>query len=210
MSSAERDKTLALAALFQAAKCANDLARTGSCDERAYKTLLDSVLVLDTDAASRIYHAPSQLSLGLRTLESCLSEQGKSVNQAGEVVRVVLAIMEVDKQLLSHGEVQQTLRQALEQGARQWALEPEMPLSQQQDILAQAYVSSLGTLRYRVQIRGNAEQLQSAGMAERIRAVLLAGVRAAWLWRRLGGRRWHLLFFRGRILTAIRELARTT
>jgi high frequency lysogenization protein len=46
-------------------------------------------------------------------------------------------------------------------------------------------------------------------MAERIRAILLAGARAAWLWRRLGGRRWHLIFTRSQILTEIREIAKT-
>ena len=77
------------------------------------------------------------------------------------------------------------------------------------NLLGSAYVDSLGQLRFRVQIRGDAKQLQAAGMAERIRAILLAGVRAAWLWRRLGGRRWHLIFTRGQILREIREIAKS-
>jgi high frequency lysogenization protein len=40
-------------------------------------------------------------------------------------------------------------------------------------------------------------------IANRIRACLLAGVRAARLWRQVGGSRWQLIFSRGRYLNAI-------
>lgn len=209
MSSTERDKTLALAALFQAAQCAAELARTGECNSEAYEALLQSALVMDTDDVAKIYPKTASLRTGLTALEACLSQQGQGLQQAGEVVRIALAILQVDKHLLANGGVQQALRQGLERVQRQVTIQPDTSLAQQRDLLAQTYVDSLGTLRYRVQIRGNPDQLQSVGMAEKIRAVLLAGVRAAWLWRRLGGRRWHLLFSRGRILSDIRELART-
>ena len=101
------------------------------------------------------------------------------------------------------------LRQRLDSVQRQRALKPDMSQSELSALLGSAYVDSLGTLRFRVQIRGNAQQLQAPGMAERIRAVLLAGVRAAWLWHRLGGRRWHLVFTRGQILQEIRAIAKS-
>lgn len=209
MSTTERDKTLALAALFQAAQCAAELARTGECNAEAYETLLQSTLIMDTDDIATVYPKTGSLRTGLAALEACLSQQGQGLPHAGEVVRIALAILQVDKHLLANSDVQQRLRQGLEHVQRQMTTAPDTSLAQRRDLLAQTYVDSLGTLRYRVQIRGNPEQLQSVGMAERIRAVLLAGVRAAWLWRRLGGRRWHLLFSRGRILSEIRELART-
>ncbi|HNC86208.1 MAG TPA: DUF489 family protein, partial [Agitococcus sp.] len=64
----------------------------------------------------------------------------------------------------------------------------------------------IGTLKFRLQIKGKEQKLQTLGVPEQIRAVLLAGIRAAWLWRRLGGRRWHLLFTRSSIMEELRVL----
>ena len=136
-------------------------------------------------------------------------EQGRSLAQAGEIVRLGLGIVQVEKHLVRSPDVQNNLRQRLETVARQQQFNPDMSDSELAQALGSVYVDTLGSLQFRVQLRGNAQHLQAAGMAERIRAILLAGVRAAWLWRRLGGRRWHLIFTRSQILTEIREIAKT-
>jgi high frequency lysogenization protein len=48
--------------------------------------------------------------------------------------------------------------------------------------------------------------LKNDHTACRIRAVLFAGVRAAVLWRQVGGKRWHLLFHRKRIASDVTRL----
>ncbi|HEX5361557.1 MAG TPA: DUF489 family protein, partial [Fluviicoccus sp.] len=72
--------------------------------------------------------------------------------------------------------------------------------------LAGIYIDTLGTFPQRIQIRGSEQRLRTSGVPEQIRAVLLAGVQSAALWHRLGGRRWHLLFTRGRILKELRQI----
>jgi high frequency lysogenization protein len=37
---------------------------------------------------------------------------------------------------------------------------------------------------------------------------LLAGIRAALLWRQVGGKRWHMLFFRSRLKPSLRRILR--
>ena len=44
--------------------------------------------------------------------------------------------------------------------------------------------------------------------ADIIRALLLSGIRAAFLWRQLGGRRWSLLLRRKKLLQAAQSLSR--
>jgi len=39
-----------------------------------------------------------------------------------------------------------------------------------------------------------------------VRILLFAGVRAAFLWRQLGGRRWHMLFKRGTMAKGVQQL----
>jgi high frequency lysogenization protein len=99
------------------------------------------------------------------------------------------------------------LRQRLEQAQRQLPhFDNDINAQGMINNLAGAYVDTIGTLKFRIQVKGNEQRLKTAGMAEQIRATLLAGVRAAWLWQRLGGRRWHLLFTRSQILAELRLL----
>ena len=53
---------------------------------------------------------------------------------------------------------------------------------------------------------GDPELLRQEGIADSIRALLLGGIRFAWLWHQLGGRRWHLVLKRGEILRALKAL----
>lgn len=207
--SVQRDKTLALAAIFQAAGLANELARRGQTDSQAEAWLLQTVLVMDTDDVSRIYPGSEGLTKGLTWLEGSLMDQGRGLEQAGEIIRLSLAIIQVERHFERNSDVQDDLRKRLLSLQHQRALNPEMSQSELASQLGSAYVDSLGNLSFRVQIRGDARQLQSPGMAERIRAILLAGVRAAWLWQRLGGRRWHLVFTRSQILQEIRAIAKS-
>ena len=78
----------------------------------------------------------------------------------------------------------------------------DMPWEQ----MAQLYIDTLGTLDSRIQVTGNANILRRPDIASKIRALLLMGVRFAWLWRQLGGRRWHLLTHRNRIRSTIDSL----
>jgi high frequency lysogenization protein len=49
-------------------------------------------------------------------------------------------------------------------------------------------------------VAGDPEILKRTDTQHRVRAILLAGVRAAVLWRQLGGKRRHILFSRQQIL----------
>lgn len=206
-ASVHRDKTFALAAVFQAARLVNDLARRGRCDEAVEQALVNTSWVLDTDDINVIYgsNPATTLKLGLETLEASLSDQGPASESAAHWVRLVMSVLQAEKHFRQQPSAQQSLRTRLE---RLVATPPETA-SACTDALAQAYVESLGTLRFRIQIHGDARHLQSPRTPERIRALLLAGVRAAWLWQRLGGRRWHLVLTRGQILQEIRSIAKS-
>jgi len=71
--------------------------------------------------------------------------------------------------------------------------------------LAELYIQTLGSLAPRVLVTGEHGFLVNPVIAAKVRAALLAGVRAAFLWRQLGGRRWQLLLWRRKLA---REAAR--
>ena len=65
--------------------------------------------------------------------------------------------------------------------------------------LGTLYQDTVSTLPFRIQVQGKVEHLQDERIANRIRALLLAGIRFAVLWHQIGGRPWHLFVLRGRI-----------
>lgn len=208
MSNVNRQKTLALAAIFQAAALADSLARRGTADHQAMKTLLESIVVFDTDNPEAIYGTVHQLSIGLRSLENCLTVGGFNDNEHyAHQLEYALGVIQLESQLSKSDKLLNTLRARLEQTQKQ-LVHVDNDICHQTIInnFAGAYVDTVGTLRFRLQIKGNQQKLQTVGVPEQVRAVLLAGIRAAWLWKRLGGRRWHLLFTRGSILEELRLL----
>jgi high frequency lysogenization protein len=72
--------------------------------------------------------------------------------------------------------------------------------------LAEIYSQTLSTLSPRILVNGEHGHLSNPLIAAKVRAALLAGIRAAFLWRQLGGRRWQLLLQRRRIIGAARVL----
>lgn len=208
MSNIHRQKVLALAAVFQAAALADNLARRGTADAHAMKTLLDSIIVFDTDNPEAIYGTPQQLLVGLKSLEGCLSVNSlDDNNHYANQLQYALGMIQLENQLSKSDKLLDTLRQRLEQVQKQLVVFDN-------DVTAQAvinnfagiYVDTIGTLKFRLQIKGKEQKLQTVGVPEQIRAVLLAGIRAAWLWKRLGGRRWHLLLTRSSIMEELRVL----
>ena len=74
--------------------------------------------------------------------------------------------------------------------------------------LSGIYQDTISTFKYRIKVTGSMQQLQNPANADLIRALLLAGIRSAVLWRQLGGRRWRLLAQRRRLLQVAHDLSR--
>ncbi|MEM1232202.1 MAG: DUF489 family protein, partial [Pseudomonadota bacterium] len=69
--------------------------------------------------------------------------------------------------------------------------------------LEQIYTATISKLGHRIQVTGDPRTLAEPAVAAQIRALLLAGVRFAWLWRSLGGRRRHLVLSRRRLTATL-------
>ena len=66
--------------------------------------------------------------------------------------------------------------------------------------LADIYSSVLSPLGHRIQVYGKPELLKQQLTQNKIRALLLAGIRSAVLWRQMGGKRRHFFFVKRKIL----------
>jgi high frequency lysogenization protein len=71
--------------------------------------------------------------------------------------------------------------------------------------LGELYAATISTLSPRVLVQGNPVRLAQPSVVARIRALLLAAMRSAVLWRQLGGSYWDLLLRRRAIVAAARN-----
>ena len=81
--------------------------------------------------------------------------------------------------------------------------------SVQNEQLADIYQERISMLGPRIMIGGEPLHLQNPDNAARIRVALLAGIRAAVLWRQAGGHKWQLLLRRRAMGRKSRELIDT-
>lgn len=181
------DRVIALAGLIQALSLVRSIALRGSCDAQAMRDSLASVLRIDADTAADVYGGIGHLRVGLRAL----IEQLDTPNDPA-LMRMAATVLRLERALVRRPEMLERLREQIDTIAR---IDPasgiDLPAR-----LGQLYAETLSRLHPRVMVEGNQAFLQQAARQNDIRALLLAAIRAAVLWRQLGGTQWRLLFRR--------------
>jgi high frequency lysogenization protein len=201
MNPVMRQRTLSLAALFQAGLLADQIASQGMRDSRAMEPLLRSILQLDAETAEEIYQDRHRLEPGLRLLRDALT--GKQRHENFRQVGHALALMQLARVAGKDRAVLSNLRHRLEALVAQQDHFPDLTSREFCHRAAGVYTQTLSTLKYRIRVNGDPRHLQNDDNAATIRALFLAGVRAAFLWQQNGGRRWQLMFSRRKILEEI-------
>lgn len=198
----DHDRTIGLAGIFQAAWCAQRIAGWGRADDQAMSASLFSVFQIDADDVSQVFAGSQGVASGLRQV--LLQIQG-GAGRDMELTRYVVALMHLERKLNRDPRLQARIGEGIASIRRQLAqfsvLHPTILAR-----LADVYSETLGTLRPRILVRGKELYLTNSDNVNRIRALLLAGVRAARLWRQVGGRRRQILFGRGRLAGSAAKL----
>ncbi len=195
------ERVLALAGLFQACVLAQQLANEGRCDETAMEAGVASVFRIDAPSVVGVFDNISNLRLGLRQLIGQLDGNERDM----AITRMVVTVMRLERSLSARPELLTTLQQGIVAAQRQ-VEHFGRDSSQVTGRLAELYASTLSTLKPRVMVSGNPQQLQQPAVVEKVRANLLAAVRSAVLWRQVGGRQWQLLLYRRRCSMLARGL----
>lgn len=208
MNSLRRNRTLALAGVFQAARLVQQLAHHGRADEAALAASMNSVLALDAPSAEAVYGDARGVTLGLQCLKDNLNQPKDAAGV--EISRYVASVLQLERTLESDTVMLATIRHGLKSViAALPGDEADNSASSDTSIaakLAELYRATLSTIRPRIMVSGEHGHLNDPGTAEMVRAVLLAGIRSAYLWRQLGGGRWQLLFNKQAIVSEARRI----
>ena len=202
-------QTLTLSAVVQSAQLVRALAHTGSAPFPAIKALIDPLFALNAPSFNTIFPDLRLARPGLEWL-TVRARQRRSVEN-DEVLRYTRNLLLLRTKLMADTDMQSRLGRRLQSISplsapysdphRQTSAEPVVLHETERSFeeLATLYQDTISTLPFRIQVQGKVEHLQDERIANRIRALLLAGVRFAVLWHQIGGRPWHLFVLRGRI-----------
>ena len=201
-----QEQLVALGAVFEAAVLADKIARTGQVSEASMGCMLGSLLVRDPKTTLDVYGGDDlNLRDGYRALISSLERNPSALQR--EPLRYSLAMIGLERQLDKRSDMLQVMGSRLDQIQQQVE---HFGLVHDNVIAACGglYQDTISTFRQRIQVHGDMRFLQQAGNASKIRALLLSGIRAARLWRQLGGHRWQLVFSRRKLLNELYDMMR--
>lgn len=202
MNNERQDQAMALAAIFLAIDLVRDIANDRPVDKQGMATMLYSLMDLDPATPQAIYGGGCSLARGLELLVRQLENAG---NRDVELMRYAVLVLHLERKLSRHPELLGIIRSGIERANQQvkfFDIHHESVVA----ALAELYKQTLSTLQPRIMVQGNQDSLELPENRDRIRALLLAAIRAAVLWRQRGGNRLSLVFGRKAVLAQAKEM----
>ena len=201
MESNTQNRAIALAAVFQCVDGVNQIANTGKVDEALYQTCINSILEENADNAIDLYGSLENLKVGFASMMHQLGSRqitpdGKPKDL--EATRYALGLLHLEKKLNNN---QEAFNEVIK-GIQETQKKLEFFDKDHENItasLAEVYATTISNIGPKIMVKGEQTHLANPKNASRIRALLLAGIRAALLWRQAGGNRWKLLLERGKL-----------
>jgi high frequency lysogenization protein len=198
-------QAIALAGVAQAARLVDQVSKTGSYPLEFLEPTIHSLFEFDADTVTDVFGGLAGVRLGLQNLCSLLASRQSDENR--DVVRYVFSMLYLERKFAASPDMMSVIHSRLQHASFKAA----HFAGHANDIchsISGIYQDTLSKLRFRIKVTGSAQHLQESQNADIIRALLLAGIRSAFLWRQLGGRRWKLLMQRKRLLSAAQNLSR--
>lgn len=191
------DRMFALAGMAQALAQVRRIADTGQADAAVLATSLDSVFRIDAASPTAVYGDAVALRPGLLLL----GRYFRNESDDALLPRLGLAVLQLERRFVrdpAAGRVHAGIVALAGDAARQGTTHPDVLAA-----LGTLYADTVSHLRPRVMVQGNPHYLGQAAVVAEIRAVLLAALRSAVLWRQLGGSFWDFVLRRRQMLEAI-------
>ena len=197
------DRTLALAGVFQAAGLVQQIATRGNVDPQNLEKILRSIFEVNPPDTEAVFGGVTGLRCGLEWLIEHLS--GKQTPHKTQIVKYVIGVLYLERQLAKQPELLRRIGAGIERARLQCQ---HFPVTHSNVLanLAGCYSDTVSTLTPRIIVSGEQGHLSNPEVANTVRALLLAAIRCAVLWRQCGGNRVQLLFGRRKLFTEAARL----
>lgn len=201
------DKCIALSALFMAAEQINQIAYTGLSNSHNVASLISSLFNNDVEDSAMIYGELGNLKNGFGKTIEILSNTPQE-RDAIDIMRYAISLIDLEKQLARNASMGEKIINDLDDIRRQCDQSADLLEPENIEKVADLYLNTISLLGPRISINGEQQFLESPKIVAKIRAILLAGIRAAVLWKQSGGSRFNLLLSRKSLIEESERLLR--
>lgn len=192
-----KDRTLALAGVFQATELVRQAAGHGTWSGYAASSCLHSLFTLESESSQEIYGGRKKVRLGIETLLAVLQGDDRYTDS----LRYSVGLMQIERKFQRSSRLQNQLGDQLAKISLAGA---EFDQHDREDLQAHEisllYTDTISKLSPRIVVNGKPQYLKTERTVDWVRTLLLAGLRSAVLWRQLGGGRFDLMFGRKKIM----------
>ncbi|MFY2508992.1 high frequency lysogenization protein HflD [Vibrio pectenicida] len=195
MTNALYDRTIAFAGICQAVALVQQVAQNGHCDSDAFEASLKAILNTNPVNTLGVYGEESNLKIGLEYLVKGID----STPSGSEITRYIISLMALERKLRARKDAMFQLGDRIQMIERQLS-HFELLDVQMLSNLASIYLDVISPIGPRIQVTGTPSVLQQTSNQDKVRALLLSGIRSTVLWHQVGGKRRQLIFGRKKMV----------
>lgn len=196
-----KDRVIALAGLMQALHQVQSMANNGHFETQPLSVCMDSLFRFDAESPEEIFGSLGNLKPGLQLFAKQLEGQTRD----GAMIKMAMSVLQLERQFDRNPESMRAVQHQLKHIG---------PLSNERgstdaEVLGKCgeiYANHISPLGPKVIVQGSPAYLSQPIVVGEIRASLLAAIRAAVLWRQMGGSYWDFFISRGKMTKAAKEL----
>ncbi len=218
MSRSQDEQAIAVAAMFQAAALVDQIANKGMTSQSSFETSINSLFSMKPANTEEIFGGsqflPQNLGLGLNTVKDVILKRSKP--NTANITNYVLAMVMLQQKLAKNEKMLSAMAERLDKLSSNAAMYYSLDNAKDEPVnfthtniiagLDGLYQDTISTFSFRIKVQGDPRHLQNKDNAAKVRALLLAGIRSAILWNQVGGKRWHLLFFKSRLMHSVEKI----
>ena len=197
MSHSKYDQTLALAGIYQAASLVKQIANKGSANNAQIEACVETLFRFDAETVEEVYGDRANIINGAKVLQKNLTSISLSgsnkENRDIEITKYIISLIMLEKTLEKRPKMLDEISDRLKNIEEKFEF---FPLGHDNTYakLGHLYKETISTLGPKIIVSGEQPYLSNENNASKVRAVLLAGIRSAVLWRQCGGSRWQFFF----------------
>ncbi len=198
-----KERTLALAGVFQATELVRQAAHHGTWSGYAASSCLHSLFQMEAESTADIYGGIAKMRLGIETMLAVL--QGDS--RHADSLRYAVGLLQIEKKFRRSGKLQEQVGKRLQDVSGEGVnLEQHEREDLQAHDISGLYSDTISKLSPRIVVNGKPNYLKNDRTVDWVRTLLMAGLRSATLWNQLGGGRFELMFGRKKIIREAESL----
>jgi len=198
-----KERTLALAGVFQATELVRQAANHGTWSGYAATSCLHSLFQMEAESTSDIYGGVARMKLGVETMLAVLQGDGHYADS----LRYAVGLLQVEKKFRRSRKLQEMVGNRIEIISGEGI---ELDQHEREDLqaheISDLYTGTVSTLSPRIVVNGKPQYLKNDRTVDWVRTLLMAGLRSATLWSQLGGGRFELMFGRKKIIREAESL----